>query len=145
MKRILFVCTGNICRSAMAEYIFNDLAEKNSLNYRAESAGIYAMRGYPMDTFAQRYLKSINIDGSGHTASSVNFNWLNDYKYIFVMTKEHLMAFPKQENAFLLTEFVGEKGEVKDPWGWDISVFEACGNQLYELIYKLIEKLKIED
>lgn len=144
MKRILFVCTGNICRSAMAEYIFNDLAEKRFLNYRAESAGVYAMRGYPMDTFAKRYLDSIGIDGSKHTASAVNYNWLNDYSYIFVMTREHLMAFLKQKNAFLLTEFLGEKGEVNDPWGFDNRIFEACGNQLYSLITKLVEKLKQE-
>lgn len=142
MKKILFVCTGNICRSAMAEYIFNDLAKKSGLDFRAESAGIYAMRGYPIDAFAKRYLDGLGIDAEGHTASQVNFSWVGDYSLVLVMAKEHLYAFPKAENVHLLTEYVGEGGEVKDPWGWDMSVFENCGNQIYHLIEKLIEKLK---
>jgi glycine hydroxymethyltransferase len=61
MKTILFVCTGNICRSPMAEGLFRQ-AVKGRNDFRVLSAGVGAVDGLPPSEFATRALKELGID-----------------------------------------------------------------------------------
>lgn len=144
MKKVLFVCTGNTCRSPMAEAI---LKNKNLDNVEAKSAGIYAMTGGDSSPQTQEVLKQNNID---HKHSSTAFGvqeaaWAD---YILTMTKSHKEFIQAQypehgSKVYTLKEFVGESAlDVSDPYGGSVETYQETYNELNILIDKLVEKLQ---
>lgn len=90
--KILFICTGNTCRSPMAEGIFKSIVNNNK-DFICQSAGLYCVDGSPATAEAIEVCKEINIDISDHKSSS--FNNLEDiesFDYFVVMTNEHANA-----------------------------------------------------
>lgn len=88
-KQILFVCTGNIARSASAKYIARSLANKNS-EWVFDSAGTGAVVGAPVAKYIDDELMVRNIDYSDHVAQQVNDQLVEESELILVMEKEHL-------------------------------------------------------
>ncbi len=73
MEKVLFVCTANICRSPMAQELFNALAEDTGLPFRAESAGTAALEGRPMAENALAALEEAGIyPQEAHSARRVS-------------------------------------------------------------------------
>ena len=68
IKKVLFVCTANVCRSPMAAAIFNALAEDTALSARAESVGVAALSGKPLSPDADTALQELGISGGDHRA-----------------------------------------------------------------------------
>ena len=91
MQQVLFVCTGNTCRSPMAEYLFNQAAAQQGLAWRAASAGLYAGDA-PMSPGALVALAKHSIDGSRHRARPLSDALVQDADLILCMTQEHLHA-----------------------------------------------------
>ncbi|NMB95729.1 MAG: low molecular weight protein arginine phosphatase [Clostridiaceae bacterium] len=93
MKYILFICTGNTCRSAMAEGFFNTAAQQDSQlfeSYKAFSAGIMAMDGESASSNAISALKEgWNIDISSHKAKALKYEYIKKSCLILTMTKAH--------------------------------------------------------
>jgi len=88
-NQILVVCTGNICRSPMAEGLLsNTLNNVNSLKKTVASAGIHAVVGYSADKFAQRVMQNHGFDISRHHARQLNIDLINWADLILVMEKE---------------------------------------------------------
>ncbi len=88
MKTILFVCTANICRSPMAEAIFNALAEDRDLPFRAESAGTAALEGRGMAPNAVAALEEAGIYAKPHGARQVSEAMLEGSELVLTMTPE---------------------------------------------------------
>lgn len=90
---VLFVCTGNTCRSPMAAGIFNavvaEVHKGESLPIRVISAGISTQDGERADRLAVEAMREIGIDISRHRTHSLNFRLLDSADYIFTMTREH--------------------------------------------------------
>src|SRR5438128_1684599 len=125
MKTILFVCTGNVCRSPMAEGIFRQ-AVKGRGNYRVLSAGLGALEGQPPSAYAVQAVKELGIDISGQRSRMLTPEMVQQADYIFGMTHSHIdtvmLLYPQAaEKTFLLREFdetldLFEK-DISDPIG----------------------------
>lgn len=145
MQRVLFVCTGNTCRSPMAEAI---LKNKNLPDIEVRSAGIYAVNGSDASGHAKQVLAENNIQ-HGHRSTALTGNEVAWATIILTMTAAHkaaiLQQFPDAAGKiFTLKEFSGEKEhlDVVDPFGGDIETYRHTYQQLDTLIHAAIDRLK---
>ncbi|NMB08920.1 MAG: low molecular weight protein arginine phosphatase [Tissierellia bacterium] len=144
---ILFVCTGNTCRSPMAQGILQDMAQKKGLDIKVKSAGIYALDGQSPSTNAIKVLKSDNIDINNHRASIVHRDLLEEADLILTMGNSHKEILISKfdfikDKIYTLKEFsYGVKEDIVDPFGGDINVYNNTKNELYNALEKIIEKL----
>lgn len=152
MIKIMFVCTGNICRSPMAHYYMQkrvkDLNIEN--NFLISSCGVYACTGEKATQNAIFVMKEYNVDMENHRATNIADTNIEDYDYIITLTARHKEQiryyYPKLgDNIYTLREFV-DKDEIykniDDPWGLNITVYKDCAQEIVEKVDKLIEKLR---
>ncbi len=144
--KILFVCTGNTCRSCMAEAIFNSMSNRGRIT--AQSAGILVTSQHKTSKNASLVIKeNLNTDISERSAVQLMPEMIRQADYIFTMTaglKNSVSSnFPEYKNKiFSLPEFVGESDDVIDPMGGDITVYRKTFAQLKVYIIFLITRLK---
>lgn len=125
-RSILFVCTGNTCRSAMAERIFTQLARKEGLGWTASSAGTHAAPGMPMTRAAKAVLAERGLDGDEHRARPVDAAMLEAADSVLVMEaaqRERLASrFPK----FAAKIAALDTADIVDPIGGDAAEYARC-------------------
>ncbi len=146
MKTILFVCTGNVCRSPMAEGIFRQ-ATRGRGNYRVLSAGLGALEGQPPSSYAVQAVKELGIDISDRRSRALTPEMVQQADYIFGMTHSHIdtvmLLYPQAaEKTFLLREFdetldLFEK-DISDPIGGSYEVYLNCRDQIEQGIASLL-------
>ncbi|MFC7336984.1 low molecular weight protein arginine phosphatase [Haloferula chungangensis] len=146
-KSVLFVCTGNTCRSPMAEGLFKK-ATKDRGDYRVASAGLAAYPGSPLSLETQNLLKARGVSLDGFESQPVSEELIDQATHVFAMTASHLQAlvslFPKHEDKFYLAcEFVEIPGQglacdVPDPYGMDRRAYEDVAKTLDLAIPTLI-------
>ncbi len=146
MKTILFVCTGNVCRSPMAEGIFRQ-AVRGRGNYRVLSAGLGALEGQPPSMYAVQAVKELGIDISDQRSRALTPEMVQQADYIFGMTHSHIdtvmLLYPQAaEKTFLLREFdetldLFEK-DISDPIGGQYEVYLNCRDQIEQGIASLL-------
>ena len=139
------MCTGNLCRSAMAEWGFEDyLRRLGRRNVIVGSAGVVAMTGSRASENAVKVLKEHGIDASGHRASELSRFLIQEADVVVGMTTMHVGAVTRlvpsaTDKTFLLKGFARtpEKSGLEDPFGLDIGEYRAC----YEAIEECFEGL----
>jgi protein-tyrosine-phosphatase len=112
-KSILFICTGNSCRSVMAEGLFKKLVEDRADEFHVGSAGVGAMDGYPASEETLKALKAHGVDMSGHKSRTLTAQMVRTADKIFVAETMHRDAildhWPEAaEKTHLLTEYSTE-------------------------------------
>lgn len=136
MKKILFVCTGNTCRSPMAEAIFNSLSPDG---FVSSSAGISTTNGRPVSENSVKALEEIKLFTS-HTSVQIDNNIIKDYDYIIGITSNH---------AIMLSKFFPEYKdkifsfpcEVSDPYGRDLAAYRKCRDLIIGGVEAIIKEL----
>ncbi len=150
IKHILFVCTGNICRSPFAEGLLKKLAQKNGLDdIVADSAGLLALPGNSATGLAQKAAEEYDVDLSGHIAKSIKEDIVDRNDLILVMeysqAKELLDAFPEAEDkVFLIRRFArfGSKDRgIADPYGLNYDAYRFCFLDIQDGVSGLAEYL----
>lgn len=152
MKKIIFICTGNICRSAMAEHYMqkkiNDLNKQDQ--YLIDSCGILAGDHERSTINTVIAMKDYGVKIENHRSKNMNIVDLDDFDIILCMTSKHklglLSVYPNLRNkVFTLKEYVEPNSmykDINDPWGYNIKVYRDCAKEIVEYVDKLIDKLE---
>ncbi|MEM7231017.1 MAG: hypothetical protein AAF517_02510 [Planctomycetota bacterium] len=139
---ISFVCSGNICRSPMAEVIARAFLEKLAPGAKISSAGTLGMVGVSASAHGVEAVNMIGIDLTAHKSQGVSPAYLHEQDAIVVMAEEHartvtLMAPELEPKIWRLWEHTTEEDrldEIEDPVGGDLDDFIVCRDVLIECI-----------
>ncbi|MDQ0189439.1 low molecular weight protein arginine phosphatase [Alicyclobacillus cycloheptanicus] len=151
--RILFVCTGNTCRSPMAALITKSRLKARGLPWSVKSAGVSAVAGVPISPEAAAALerRSIEVD---HVSQPLDEKLVSEADIILTMTAGHrqhvIRQFPQAaDKTFELLRYISDEGsqssagcDIVDPFGGTAEDYETCARKLEEAIDVLLNKLE---
>ncbi len=149
-KNILFICTANVCRSPMAEAIFNALAEEKGLDWQATSAGVAALEGEDITPNARAALEEVGIYPAGHSARQVGEAMLEEAELVLVMSSRQVGVLHRSfaslsDKVYILPGYATDtssKEGIPDPYGHTMTTFRASVRQLIGYIEKVVERLE---
>jgi protein-tyrosine-phosphatase len=147
-KRFIFVCSGNICRSPMAEGIARKRLAEAGIAAQAISMGTLGIFGQPASGHAVDVCADHGIDISDHRSQGVSYGLLDRADAVLVMERAHqeqlLQLRPDLTNVWLLSQFDGESDspDVADPIGQDRAAYEACYERLERAVGGLVRAVQ---
>lgn len=150
MKKLLFVCTGNLCRSPAAETMFNARAREVGLDWYAESAGLSAVEGEPATEDMRSALAEVGFPADAHRSRRTERRIVEQADLILTMTPRQreglrglLAGKSGATNLYTLPEYLGESASagIPDPLGYPLSTYRASVRQIYEYVEMLLKRL----
>ena len=155
LKRILLVCTGNSCRSVMAQGLMQHMLQQAGLDaVTVESSGTFAIAGMTPTRETQRVLWEAGIDCSHHRARSLTPEMIAGADLILVMEQSHLpevlhRAPDAKGKTHLLKTYGLAAGEpvtnpnIPDPIGKPMEVYEVCFMEIREAVERVVKSLGV--
>lgn len=153
---VLMVCTGNICRSAMAQVVLAAEAQEQGIPVRVDSCGISdEEHGNPMDARAARTLREAGFQVPYHTARQMTRSDLENFDLILTMTKGHYRAVERLASRYGLHPDIRmyrsfEDGprhseDVPDPWYGDMRDFQDTLHTIEKVTPNILAYIKKEE
>ena len=148
--RILFVCSGNTCRSPLAAAIANEIATERGIDVQAESAGTGAWDAAPASDGALLVAMERGLDLSNHRARTLDRDIVASVDLVLVMGPHHLdraRALGGDGKTFLLTEYASRGSSLRgisDPFGGELSVYRTTADELEREIGRVLDRIAAE-
>jgi protein-tyrosine-phosphatase len=147
---ILFICTGNTCRSVMAQGLFTKIWDELNIerDLTVSSAGVGTLEGLKATPEALKVLEEEGIDLSAHRSQIVDQHKVASAHYIFTMTRSQkhylLQNFPGiEEKVWVLEEFVRKNNfqDIPDPYGFPLDYYRAIAAEIKRILGEACQKL----
>lgn len=152
---IMFICTGNICRSAMAHHLLEKrLKDLKIENVKVYSCGVHAYNGEESTWEAKYIMKNYyDVNLEKHRATNIRNSKIKDMDLVLCATKYHkkdvLELYPELKGkVFTMKEYVEynepnhDEIDIADPWGYDKETYLECSKEISECIELLLKKIK---
>ena len=138
-KLIIFLCTGNTCRSPMAEAMFREgLTEDEKAKYEVRSFGLAAFGGEPASDYAVEVMRTYGIDISGHRSTPLNRYALAEAELVVCMTEAH-------SKVLLQVGFDPERlvvFDIPDPYKGTFEDYERCAEKIKTELNKVYDRIR---
>ena len=141
MDKIIFICTGNTCRSPMAEGLFRARGGEEKTGLTAASAGLFTQDGMPASENAVTAAKELGADLSPHRSRMLTPEMAKNARYLVCMTGAHYDRLCEQypdctDKVFTLTQ-----RDISDPFGGDLETYRRAAAEIDAGVRSIIERL----
>jgi protein-tyrosine-phosphatase len=148
MTVILFVCTGNLCRSPMAAGLLRQRLSEEGLDARHQvlSAGVWAVDGRSASENAIAVMNERGIDITDHIAHTLTTDDVAEADLILVMAREHARVIHSTWPQYgwkvhRLSEMAGKRQDIQDPYGDPIEEYRACADAIARYIDRGFQRI----
>lgn len=150
MFNVLFVCTGNTCRSSMAEILFKEILKREKLDdkVKVKSSGTSVHTSLPAYDNAIEAVRELGLDLTSHRSQKLSIDLLREADLILTMTRTHkahvLNIIPDaKDKVFTLVEYAtdGKEEDILDPFGYDLEVYKRCRDEINKYLEMVVKKI----
>ncbi len=147
-KTVIFVCTGNVCRSPMAAGLFFEKLVRQGMaeHVRVRSAGIWALEGRPASAYSLQVMSEHDLDISAHRGRNLTQADVDEAHLMLVMTKRHAAIISRdfqrtEGKVHLLSAMAGPDYDILDPYGGSLADYRSTSRELQDLIERGYQRI----